>query len=396
MHKKLLEESSNDFATNLLEAVKKDSSITQMHYGSPSENILENIEIDFDKKTLLKESKTYYQQQGCIQLRRKIAELYKDKYNVNINPSDEIIITNGCTEALNLAIRASTQINDNILITNPTYQAFDKIIIQNDRNLKQYKRSHLDNEYQGIENFNEKISAVIINSPENPTGYCLSLEDWKAINTLRKKNDAFLIHDEILSELSYERKHIPAMFFDKDKTILVNGFSKSYGVPGIRIGWMVANKNIIKKATEIHGLLYLAISSISQYIAFQILNNKNSKFWIENYKKKIVSRTLNAIERLSNTQLYRFDKKYFGGLTFIANIDNLYKIIPGKFKNLNLSKGESVANFLLVECKVTVTPCQMYGSALENYIKIINCNDNNEFKRGLEKLLSVEKYVLQD
>ncbi|MGJ3499909.1 Arginine--pyruvate transaminase AruH (plasmid) [Piscirickettsia salmonis] len=390
-----IEQDDSGVARVLLDRVQKTPDAVPMHYGSPAydptgllqEQLKDNC-LRFD--IFQKEVKKYEEPRGSLSLRCAIADFYNVRHNLNVDPEKEIILTNGSVEAFTLSVMVTTNIGDFISTTNPTYMLFSKAAESLGRKVNVIDRPPGVDEYSSIVNSIDfgNTSCFVINSPENPTGYVLSSKDWVEVSKLADKYNFYIIHDEILSALDFDRMHIPSISIPslKSKSVLVNGFSKVFGMPGIKLGWMVAESEIINRAIKYHDYLYLGVNPISENIAINVLENKEIHNWLDSWRDTLRLRTHRLLEALNESLGYEWPRTPHGGLSLTPKVDNLYDMIPTKYKDSHLSRGASVSNYLFDRYCVSVTPASVYGSALSSYIKIVTCGMESQFEKGILRL----------
>lgn len=392
---KKIESGALNPASELLKYAQKNDGVSIMHYGSLHNNPYPLILDDMKKYVsykggIVNSINKYEEERGLLELRIEICKMYKNSYGIEIDPHSEILITNGSVEALNLAILTTTNINEKVLITNPTYSMYSKVLESLNREYITFNREpNKRGEYKLIDNIKlSNIKSLIINSPENPTGYILSEKDWEEVSIIANKHNITIIHDEVFFGLDYYDLHKPAFAIKsiRKNSILVNGVSKTFGLSGLKIGWFISSKEIVDKALHFHNNLYLGVNPISEYIAYKILQNKEISEWLESIKLDLKNRSINMMNELGDKEGYTWTRFPYGGLNLTPNISKLYEMMPNKYRDNSLSRGSSVANYLLNRKKVTVTPGIVYGSELSDYVKISICGNLDDFTNGVHKL----------
>jgi len=216
---------------------------------------------------------------GLLKLRKAIAEYVKRSYDVNYSPEDEIIVTVGVSEALDLAIRAVLNPGDEVLYHEPSYVSYAPVVsfahgvpipIGTDRG-SGFRLS--------VERLEEKVTeqtrALILNFPTNPTGAVLSRTELEQIAEFAIKRDIIVIADDIYSELTYEEERgsiasIPGM---KERTLFLNGFSKAWAMTGYRIGFACAPPELTEAMMKIHQYTMLCAPVLAQEAAIEALEN---------------------------------------------------------------------------------------------------------------------------
>lgn len=228
----------------------------------------------------LEKGKTFYTSNlGLIELREEINNYLKRRFDVCYDPKSEIIITVGGSEAIDIGLRAMLDPGDEVLIPQPSYVSYEPctilaggvpviIELKNENEFRLTKEELLDA-------ITDKTKVLILPFPNNPTGAIMERKDLEDIAKICIEKDIFVISDEIYSELTYGKDHVsiaslPGM---KERTILINGFSKSYAMTGWRLGYACGPKTIIEQMTKIHQFAIMCAPTTSQYAAVEAIKN---------------------------------------------------------------------------------------------------------------------------
>ncbi|MDO4509617.1 MAG: aminotransferase class I/II-fold pyridoxal phosphate-dependent enzyme [Lachnospiraceae bacterium] len=228
----------------------------------------------------LEKGKTFYTSNlGLIELREEINNYLKRRFNVCYDPKSEIIITVGGSEAIDIGLRAMLDPGDEVLIPQPSYVSYEPctilaggvpviIELKNENEFRLTKEELLDA-------ITDKTKVLILPFPNNPTGAIMERKDLEDIAKICIEKDIFVMSDEIYSELTYGKDHVsiaslPGM---KERTILINGFSKSYAMTGWRLGYACGPKTIIEQMTKIHQFAIMCAPTTSQYAAVEAIKN---------------------------------------------------------------------------------------------------------------------------
>lgn len=228
----------------------------------------------------LEKGQTHYSSNsGLIELRMEISNYLRDRYNLDYEPKSQIIATVGASEGIDIALRALVGPGDEVIVPEPSFVAYKgctaitgavpKVI-----NLRAEDEFKLTPEL--LEKaITPKTKVVIIPYPNNPTGAVMTREDLSKIVDVLKDKDIIVISDEIYSELTYEGKHTSIANFPemKDKTIVVNGFSKAYAMTGWRIGYVCGHPILIEAMKKIHQYSLMCAPTTAQYAAIEALKN---------------------------------------------------------------------------------------------------------------------------
>lgn len=257
--------------------------------GEPDFNVPENIKNAMMEA--INDNLTHYTpNKGYVELREAIVQKLKKDNNIKTN-TENIIVTSGASEALYMCAQAFFQKNDEIIIPDPSFLSYEACIhlskatpipveckIENDLKLK-------------IEDVKEKITkntkAIMLNSPCNPTGAVMDKEDIKAIADLSEDHDFIIISDEIYEKIIYGKKHYSPGSYS-DNVITINGFSKTYAMTGIRIGYLNANETLNEELLKIHQYCNACASSIGQIGAIEALkgSQKPAEEMVKEFEKR--------------------------------------------------------------------------------------------------------------
>ncbi len=369
----------NEFFNLLLE----DKSAISLCVGQPNFNTPQHIE-EAAIESIRNGKNFYTSDYGLPELRHEISKYLKRKYNLNYT-NEEVLVTIGASEAIDLAIRTLIEEDDEVILFDPVYDAYTPLV-----RLSGGKDVHVllkeENDFKiDVKDVESKITsktkAVIINFPNNPTGATMTKEELEPLAKLCIKHDLYLISDEIYSELSYETKHESICEIEgmKERTILINGFSKAYAMTGFRLGYLCANLNLILQMKKIHAFGVVSCPSASQYAGIEALKNGDSDIELmkEDYNKRREF-TYSKIKAL-NIPCY----KGTGAFYFFPSI-----------KEFNMTSFE-FAKKLLTEKHVAIIPGSAFGDNYKYNVRISytsSCKDIEEaFKRINEFVLELRK-----
>jgi len=226
----------------------------------------------------LEKGRTHYTSNtGILELRPAICSMLEKKYNLNYNPVNQIIITVGASEAIDIAIRSIAVPGDEVIIPEPCFVAYKGCV-----NFAGAKAVPLqlkeDNRFKLTVDqlracVTEKTKVIILAYPNNPTGAVMTEEELKPIAEYMATKDIIVISDEIYSDLTYGMKHFSFAEFKNmhDKVVYVNGFSKSFSMTGWRLGYVCAHRDIISQMLKIHQYAIMCAPSFVQYAAIDAL-----------------------------------------------------------------------------------------------------------------------------
>jgi len=328
----------------------------------------------------LEQGHTHYSSNaGFMDLRREISNSLRNKYSLDYNP-DEIIVTVGGSEGIDIALRALVGPGDEVIIPEPSFVAYKgctaftgatpKIL-----NLRAEDKFKLTPEL--LEKaITERTKVVIMPFPNNPTGATMTESELKSIVEVLKDKDIIIISDEIYSELTYENKHVSIASFKeiRDKTIVINGFSKAYAMTGWRLGYVCGNKILINAMKKIHQYAIMCSPTTAQYAAIEALKNG------ERSVKEMVS----EYNRRRRVMVNSFKNM---GLECFEPLGAFY-VFPS-VKSTGMTSDEFCEK-LLQEEKVLVIPGNAFGECGEGFIRACYASSMEDI---LEAMKRMERFV---
>jgi aminotransferase len=375
---------------------KADPRIANLAIGEPTfgppEHLRPIIEELLDYKHFLGAVKSYEISRGMLSLRQAISRWYFRKYGLTVDPEKEILITHGGVEAISLAILTTSEPGDPIVLTDPTYMLYQQSVNTLARIPHLIHRGpHF--EYANIfEHFSlgesRQPKAIIINSPENPTGYVLSAEEWRSVAEFAQRQNLWVIHDEVYDTMNFGRPHTPARSVSGlgDRAILINSCSKKFGVPGLRIGWMCGPKEIIEKAEKIHDYLNLGVNALNEHVALAFLQDKQIDAWLIQQTDLLAQRAQAVVSSLNAERGYSWNFTPMGGMFAFPNVTDFYNRLPTSWHDDSQTPGEVVAQFLLRERQVAVVPGITYGTRGATSFRMVLCSDEITFRKAIDSL----------
>ena len=325
----------------------------------------------------LEKGKTFYTSNaGLKDLRKEIAAYIKRTQALNYDPDNEIIVTVGGSEAIDIGLRAVINPGDEVIIPQPSYVSYEPcallagakpVII----NLKAENEFRLTPQ-ELIEAITENTKVLIIPYPNNPTGAIMERGDLEKIAKIVVEKDILVMSDEIYSALTYKGRHVSIASLEgmKERTILINGFSKAYAMTGWRLGYACGPKDIIKQMTKIHQFAIMCAPTTSQYAAVTALKKGDE-----------------AVEqmRLSYNQRRRFLMNAFKemGLDCFEPYGAFY-VFPC-IKEFSMTS-EEFATKLLMEEKVAVVPGTAFGDCGEGFLRISYAYSLENLKEAVARI----------
>lgn len=216
---------------------------------------------------------------GLLELRKVAAAFVRDKYNLSYDPDNQILVTIGATEALSATLTAILEPGDTVLLPAPAYPGYEPIanlvgasIVEIDTTANDFVLTP-DMLEKAIIEQGDKVKAVLLNYPTNPTGVTYSREQIKGLAEVLKKYEVFVVSDEVYSELTYSpAPHVSIAEYLPEQTILINGLSKSHAMTGWRIGLIFAPANFTAQLIKSHQYLVTAAATMAQFAAIEALS----------------------------------------------------------------------------------------------------------------------------
>ena len=319
---------------------------------------------------------SYTSNKGLFELRKELSKYLKHKYGLEYDPEDEILITVGVSEGLDLALRAIIDSGDKILIPEPSYVSYGPVTtICSGRPV--FIRTRPENGFKITSKdinklCDKKTKAIIFNYPSNPTGTSYSRSELKGISGAVLKHGLTMISDEIYCDLTYETGHtpFPSLPGMKERTVYLNGFSKAYAMTGWRIGYACGPKKIIEAMTKIHQYTMMCVPIVSQMAALEALKNGDRS--VREMKREYARRREFVVSRLNEIGLV------------CHKPEGAFYAFPS-IKKTGLSSLE-FSKRLLEKEKVAVVPGTAFGPSGEGYIRISYAASFTSLKEALGRI----------
>ena len=325
----------------------------------------------------LEKGRTFYTSNaGHLELRKEIMNYLQRRCGLMYDYKSEIIVTVGGSEAIDLALRAMVDMGDEVLIPQPSYVSYLPCVTLADGKpviieLKQENEFKLTKQ-ELLEAITEKTKILIMPFPNNPTGAIMTQEELQEIVDVVIEKDLFVISDEIYSELSYMNQHtsiasLPGM---QERTILINGFSKSYAMTGWRLGYAAGPKQIIEQMTKIHQFAIMCAPTTSQYAAIEALRNGDRD--VVRMREDYDKRRRYVVHTLREMGLECFEP--YGAFYVFPCI-----------KSTGMTSDE-FASRLLIEEKVAAVPGTAFGDCGEGFLRISYASSIENLKEALGRM----------
>ena len=353
--------------------------ITSLGVGEPDFTTPQPI-IDAAKESLDKGKTFYTSNQGLPSLRKRISKYLQDRFDIDYN-SDEMILTAGSSQGILAALMSIINPGDEIIVTEPTYICYIPDIemcggkavvipLKSENNFKLTKE-------ELAKAITPKTKAVFLSFPNNPTGAIMTREDLKEIAPLILDNNLYVVSDEIYAELTYGKKHcsIASLPGFKERTILINGFSKAFAMTGWRLGFVCAPREILDQILKIQQYIMLSAPTMAQYGAKAALD-----FCIPDVENMVAE-----YNRRREYLLKSF--KELGIECF--NAEGAFYLFPS-IKNFKMSSRDFCLK-LLHEYDVLVVPGTAFGDSGEGYIRISYAASMEKLEAFVHSLCEIKR-----
>ena len=325
----------------------------------------------------LEKGRTFYTSNaGLKELREEISRYLMRKYSLDYDADNEIMVTVGGSEAIDVALRCMVDPGDEVLIPTPCYVSYLPCAIMADAvpkviELKAENQFKLTRQ-ELIDSITDKTKILILAFPNNPTGAIMTKEELEELVPVIIEHDLFVISDEIYSELTYDNKHcsiasLPGM---KERTVTINGFSKAFAMTGWRLGYACAPKEIMKQMIKLHQFAIMCAPTNSQFAAVEALRNCDDD----------VDRMVEAYNQRRRFLLNSFKEM---GIDCFEPFGAFY-VFPSIAKFGMTS--EEFANRLLREQKLAVVPGTAFGECGEGFVRISYAYSIENLKQGMDRI----------
>ncbi|MED0657363.1 aminotransferase [Anoxybacillus ayderensis] len=319
---------------------------------------------------------SYTANAGLWELRREISDYVARRFHVLYDPADEIIVTVGASQALDVSLRAILNSGDEVIVVEPSFVSYAPLVslaggvpIPIQTSGKHQFKLQPEQIEQVV---TPKTKALIICSPNNPTGTVLNAEELAQIARIVEKHDLLVISDEIYAELCYEEQYtsFPAIDRMRERTILINGFSKGFAMTGWRLGFIAAPRELATAMLKIHQYTMMCAPTMAQYAAIEALQNGAAD--VEQMKKSYRQRRNFFVQSLNEIGL----SCHMPGGAFYA--------FPS-IRSTGMTS-EQFAERLLLEEKVAVVPGHVFGVSGEGYIRCSYASSLEQLQEAIRRM----------
>ncbi|WP_125709639.1 aminotransferase class I/II-fold pyridoxal phosphate-dependent enzyme [Companilactobacillus zhongbaensis] len=351
--------------------------LIKLTLGEPDFNVPEHVK-QAAIKSIEENDSHYSEQRGTLSLRKAISGYLDKRYDVHYDPETEVIVTIGGTEAIFVSLAAIINPGDKVIVPTPTFALYLPIIkvlggipVQVDTTPDGFRLTGKKLQEVIDREGADKVKAMILNFPGNPTGFEYSKEQLEEIVDVIKDKSMYILTDEIYAELTYGAKHTSMTQLLPEKTILVNGLSKSHAMTGYRIGYVAAPAEFVENAGKMHAYTVTCPSNPAQYAAEEALTNgiDDPKEMRDIYKERrdYIVDQLNDIgykTLMPEGAFYTFSE------------------IPAEFGLSSVEFAEKLAE----EGKVGVTPGVAFGEGGEGHFRMSYASSMEDIKEAMKRL----------
>lgn len=329
----------------------------------------------------LERGRTFYTSNaGLKDLKIEICKYLSRRFGLSYDYNKEVMITIGGSEAIDIALRAMLDPGDEVLIPQPSYVSYlpcvrlaggTPVIIE----LKEEDEFKLTKQ-ELLDAITDKTKVLVLPFPNNPTGSIMTEQDLKPIVEVVKEKDLFVISDEIYSELTYGSNHVSIANFPgmKERTVLINGFSKSYAMTGWRLGYACAPAEILSQMLKIHQFAIMCAPTTSQYAAVEALRNGDKD--VEMMRDAYDQRRRYLLASLREMGMDCFEP--YGAFYVFPSI-----------KKFGMTSDDFATTLLMTE-KIAVVPGTAFGDSGEGFLRISYAYSIDDLKKALER---IEKFI---
>jgi aminotransferase len=361
----------------IMEYAKGIADVVYLNIGEPDFATPQHIK-DAAKKAI-DEGYTHYSPiWGFPELREAVADKLKREQRIDVSAESEVLITAGAQPGFFASCQAILEPGDEVIVHDPFYSSYEvtlrvigarivRIPLKEDRDFT------LDPE-EVKEKISEKTKAIVLISPNNPTGTILGKDTLKAISEIAKDYDLIVISDEIYEKILYNgEKHVSIASFDgmKERTIIINSFSKTYAMTGWRVGFLATSKDIMKHIAKVHHTMNVCASAISQKAALAALRGS----------QECINEMVNEYDKRRN-EIFRLANEIRGFKCYKPK--GAFYIFP-RFQLHKMSSME-LAKYLIIEARVATVPGSSFGESGEGHLRISYAASIEKIKIGMNRI----------
>ena len=363
------------------QAISEIPGVLRLTLGEPDFTTPDHVK-EAAKRAIDQDQSYYTGMSGLLTLRQAASDFVKEKYQLDYNPENEILVTIGATEALSATLTAILEEGDKVLLPAPAYPGYEPIV-----NLVGAEIVEIDTTENGfvltpemlekaILEQGDKLKAVILNYPANPTGITYSREQLEALVAVLRKYEVFVVCDEVYSELTYTgENHVSLGTMLRDQAIIINGLSKSHAMTGWRLGFIFAPANFTAQLIKSHQYLVTAANTMAQHAAVEALTaGKNDA---EPMKKEYIQRRDYIIDKMTKLgfEIIKPDGAFY-----------IFAKIPAGYKQDSFAFLKDFAQ----KKAVAFIPGAAFGQYGEGYVRLSYAASMETIREAMKRL---EEYM---
>lgn len=319
---------------------------------------------------------SYTSNSGLLELREEIANYLSRRFSVEYSPTEEIIVTVGASSAIDIAFRTILNPGDEVIVVEPCFVSYTPMVTLaggvavHVQALKENEFKILPEQLEAA--ITDRTKAIMLCSPNNPTGTMLNKSELEGIANVAKKHDLLIVADEIYAELVYDEEYTSMAAIEgmRERTILINGFSKSYAMTGWRLGYVCAPAEITSAMLKVHQYGLMCASTMSQYAAIEALRNGRPN--VEEMVKSYRRRRNYIVDSFNEMGLHC----HVPGGAFYA--------FPS-IESTGLSSQEFAEQLLMKE-SVAVVPGDVFGESGEGHIRCSYASSIEELQEAVKRI----------
>ncbi len=318
----------------------------------------------------------YTANSGLIELRKEISKYFERTIDTHYDPEHEVIVTVGGSEGIDLCIRSMVEPGDEVLVVEPSFVCYSPIVeICGGKPIG--IQTKVENEFRLTaqelrENISDKTKLLILPFPNNPTGAIMRREDLESIAQVLKDTNIIVLSDEIYSELTYSGKHVSFAQIEgmRERTVVINGFSKSFAMTGWRLGFVGGPEPIVSQLLKLHQYAIMCSPTVSQYAAVTALQSCTGD--IEKMKNEYDMRRRYVVDAFNKLGLDCFTPQ------------GAFYVFPC-IKSTGLSSAEFCEK-LIFSKKVAVVPGDAFGSCGEGFVRVSYAYSINHLREAVKRI----------
>ena len=372
--------------------VESDSRVISLSIGEPAFGpppaVGARLEEIVRAKPFVGELKRYEVARGSSSLRQAISGYSHRFFGLAVDPDRQVLVTHGGAGALTAAILAVSNPGDEVLIGDPSYMLYERLLTVLGRTPRRIPRKSTEGYRYDLDRVASLVvsntAAIIVNSPENPTGYVSPDDELLGLVAICERNGMTFIHDEVYDQWNFTGRHTPsARLAGFGSVAQVNSMSKKFGVPGLRVGWLASSEAIVGAAAKAQEYTMLAVNSFSERVAEALLECPDVEAWFGETRSMLKERVALVEKTLSPIPGIEFRSPVSGGMFAFPTVSALAQKLhlPGASP-----PGDVFTEWLLAEAGVAVVPGGVYGREGEGSIRLVVSGREGELREALSRI----------